>query len=258
MSNFKRGISLNKYISDSGYCSRREADLYIESGMVLLNGKEPLKTARVMPGDKVIVNGQKIKAKTAEKDIVIALFKPKGVNCTTDRKVKDNILDFIGYGKQLFPIGGLDRASEGMILLTNKRELVKDLLKHIENEYVVTVNRDITDEFIEGMAAGVKLGSGKIIRINNIVKRSKTEFSLTVTKEVNRQIRRMCQNFGYYVRSIVRVRITNVDLRNLQMGKWRYLTNDEIANIYQTEVVTTKDGAKKTSKKRIGKSRPRA
>jgi len=248
MSNSKKGISLNKYISDSGYCSRREADLYIESGMVLINGKEPIKSARVMPGDKVIVNGQKIKPKASEKDTVIALFKPKGINCTIDRKVKNNVLDFMGYAKTLFPIGGLDKASEGMLLLTNKQELANKLSQQIENEYVVSVNRDITPQFIESMELGVKVGN-KTITVSSFRQLGKTEFGLTTKKEINRQIRKMCQAQGYYVRSIVRVRILGIDLKNLQLGRWRFLSDAEIATLL--------DGKNTEKKKRIGKTKAR-
>lgn len=224
-------VRLNKFISDSGICSRREADKLIELGKVTINGAKADVGSKVLKGDKVKVNGQLIFKD--EELIYIALNKPVGITCTTEHKVKGNIVDFIGHEKRIFPIGRLDKDSQGLILLTNDGDIVNKILRaknNHEKEYVVTVDRPITDSFIKGMASGVPI----LDTITNecfIKKESKFVFRIILTQGLNRQIRRMCEHFGYNVKKLERLRIMNIELKNLPIGKWRYLTVNELKNL---------------------------
>lgn len=224
-------VRLNKFISDSGICSRREADKLIELGKVTINGAKADVGSKVLKGDKVKVNGQLISKD--EELIYIALNKPVGITCTTEHKVKGNIVDFIGHEKRIFPIGRLDKDSQGLILLTNDGDIVNKILRaknNHEKEYVVTVDRPITDSFIKGMASGVPI----LDTITNecfIKKESKFVFRIILTQGLNRQIRRMCEHFGYNVKKLERLRIMNIELKNLPIGKWRYLTVNELKNL---------------------------
>ena len=221
---------LNKAISDSGFCSRRKADVYIEQGSVTVNKKVAKLGDRVMPNDVIEVNGTPITTKEKEKPIYIALNKPVGITCTTDTRVKDNVVDFIGHKERIFHIGRLDKPSEGLLLMTNDGDIVNKILragnKH-EKEYIVKVNRRITDEFLKRMANGVPI-------LNTVTKKCKVEklgryvFKIILIQGINRQIRRMCEYFGYQVVSLKRTRIMNIHLGNLRVGEWRYLTQEEL------------------------------
>lgn len=221
---------LNKYISESGICSRRDADRFIEQGNVYVNGKRASVGDRVSPGDLVKVNGQAIDPEEAEDFVFIALNKPVGVVSTTEGSERNNIVDFVNHSTRIFPIGRLDKDSQGLIFLTNNGDLVNKILragnKH-EKEYLVTVNKPITDEFIAGMIAGVPM-LGVVTKKCKIVKESPKVFRITLIQGLNRQIRRMCEHFNYEVMKLDRVRIMNVDLKGLPVGEWRDLTETEM------------------------------
>ncbi|SDL03701.1 pseudouridine synthase [Natronincola ferrireducens] len=230
-------MRLNNYISSTGLCSRREADQLIKQKKVKINGEIAVLGSIVGPKDKVEVNGKALK--TRKNDVYIALNKPVGITCTTERHIKGNIIDFVNHPQRIFPIGRLDKDSEGLILLTNDGSIVNEILREQNNhekDYVVTVDKPITPSFIEGMSKGVKIynpvkkqytttKSCKIIKINE-----KT-FKITLSQGLNRQIRRMCAHFGYRVIKLKRIRIINITLKDLPVGKWRNLTREEVQNI---------------------------
>jgi 23S rRNA pseudouridine2604 synthase len=224
-------ISLNKYISETGFCSRREADKLIETGRVAINGKEAKKGNRVQENDIVKVDGQLLKKKTAP--VYLMLNKPKGVTCTTDLKDKSNIIDFISFKSRIFPIGRLDKLSEGLIFLTNDGDIVNKILRagngH-EKEYVVTVDKNIDSDFVKKMSNGVRI-LGIITKKCFVKQEGEKQFRIILTQGLNRQIRRMCAALGYKVTSLTRVRIMNVTLSGLAKGKWRFFTPKEIAEI---------------------------
>lgn len=224
-------VRLNKFISDTGYCSRREADKLIEQGKVRINGKVPEMGTKVNPDDSVAVNGKVISEK--QKRIYIALNKPVGITCTTERHIQGNVVDFIDYPTRIFPIGRLDKPSEGLIFLTNDGDIVNKILRagnaH-EKEYLVKVDQPITDRFISGMSKGVPI-LGTITKPCKLIKQSNTEFKIVLTQGLNQQIRRMCEHFGYEVKALQRTRIMNIDMKGLQTGQWRLLTDDEIKEI---------------------------
>lgn len=226
-------ISLNKYISDSGFCSRREADRYIEECRVTINGKDAHKGNRVVEGDIVLVDGEPIrKKKTA---VYIMLNKPKGVTCTTDQKDKTNIIDFINYKTRIFPIGRLDKLSEGLIFLTNDGDIVNKILRagnNHEKEYVVTVDKDIDFDFINKMRNGVRIMGTTTLKCF-VKQEGDKRFRIILTQGLNRQIRRMCEVLGYKVTSLKRIRIMNITLGGLQQGKWRYFTQPEIEMVQE-------------------------
>jgi 23S rRNA pseudouridine2604 synthase len=226
-------ISLNKYISESGYCSRRKADEYIEQCRVTINGKDAHKGNRVKLGDDVRVDGERIKAKQANQSIYIALYKPKGVTCTTDKSDKTNIIDFINHKQRIFPIGRLDKLSEGLIFLTNDGDIVNKILRagnNHEKEYIVTVDKPITQDFINKMRNGVKI-LGTTTKPCFVKQEVENRFKIILIQGLNRQIRRMCEVLGYKVTSLKRVRIMNFTVNNLAIGKWRYFTAIEIQNL---------------------------
>ncbi|MGY0374193.1 23S rRNA pseudouridine(2604) synthase RluF [Clostridium sp. JNZ J1-5] len=224
-------IRLNKFISETGICSRREADKLIEQGKVKINGIIAEMGSKVSLKDKVEVNGKPLKSK--EEPVYIAFNKPVGVTCTTDRKDKDNIVDFINYPKRIFHIGRLDKPSEGLIFLTNDGDIVNKILRagncH-EKEYIVTVDKPITPDFIKKMGNGVPI-LGTITQKCFVKQQSKYVFRIILTQGLNRQIRRMCEFLGYNVTKLKRIRIMNVTLGNLPIGKWRYLTSKEMEDI---------------------------
>ncbi len=224
-------MRINKYISDTGICSRREADKLIQQGKVTINSEAAQMGSKVRPGDSVKVDGKPLKQK--EKTLYIAFNKPAGIICTTDRRVRDNIIDYIRHPKRIFPIGRLDRESEGLIFLTNDGDIVNKILRagnHHEKEYIVTVDRPITAEFITAMGNGVRI-LGTVTRKCRIEKLSGRVFRIILTEGMNRQIRRMCEAFGYQVVKLERIRIMNVRLEDLPAGQWRYLTQDEMEAI---------------------------
>lgn len=232
MSN-ESGISLNKYISDTGRCSRRQADEIIRAGRVLLNGVVAVPGNRVFPGDKVVLDGELISGEENPGVVYIALNKPVGIVCTTDRREKDNIIDFIGYPERIFPIGRLDKPSEGLILLTNDGDIVNKILRarngH-EKEYVVNVNKPITTSFLKKMATGVPILDTLTLPCY-VEKLDKFRFRIILRQGLNRQIRRMCRQLGYEVTGLRRIRIMNITLGRLRPGKWRHLSKAELKEL---------------------------
>lgn len=235
-------ISLNKYISDSGFCSRREADRYIEECRVTINGKDASKGNRVKEGDVVKVDGEPLKKKKS--DVYIMLNKPKGVTCTTDTKDKTNIIDFINYKSRIFPVGRLDKLSEGLIFLTNDGDIVNKILragnKH-EKEYFVTTDKPIDSTFINNMRNGVRI-LGTLTDKCFVKQEGDNRFRIILTQGLNRQIRRMCETLGYKVTSLKRIRIMQFTLAGLPTGKWRYFTRNEIQVINQMVAQSSKTG----------------
>ena len=235
-------IRINKYLSEAGYCSRRRADKLIEEGKVTINGIIPLIGARVKDEDQVVVEGQRIGKSTKRKKIYLAFNKPVGVVCTTDRAVEpDNIIDFINYPKRIFPIGRLDKSSEGLIFLTDDGDIVNKILRarnNHEKEYIVSVNRPIDRQFIETMSTGVEILETKTK--NCFVKKlGPKKFKIILTQGLNRQIRRMCESLGYRVKSLKRVRIMNINL-DLPSGKFREFTKEELLELNQLLENSTK------------------
>ena len=224
-------IRLNKYLSEAGYCSRRAADKLIEVGRVTINGKVPEMGTKVSPKDEVHVDGKLIENKK-ESFVYLAFNKPLGIVCTTTRVEKDNIIDFINYPKRIFPIGRLDKHSEGLILLTDDGEIVNKILRSRndhEKEYVVTVDKPISQTFIERMSNGVPI-LDTITKKCVVTKLGKFEFKIVLTQGLNRQIRRMCEYLGYEVRTLKRIRVLNINL-DVPIGKYRELTDTEMKSL---------------------------
>lgn len=224
-------MRLNKFLAESGACSRREADALIAAGQVTVNGARAELGTQVGEGDDVRLNGQRVSEKPAA--IYIALNKPVGVTCTTDTRDPTNIIDYIGHAERIFPIGRLDKDSDGLILLTNNGDIVNDILRaanHHEKEYLVSVNKPVTPEFISGMAAGAPI-LGTLTRRCRVQKVETHSFRIVLTQGLNRQIRRMCEHFGYDVSRLQRVRIMNIRLGGLKPGQWRNLRDDELAGL---------------------------
>lgn len=222
---------LNKYISETGFCSRREADKLIEQGRVTINGQIPQMGSKVTAQDHVCIDGKPVGYK--EKPVYIALNKPTGITCTTERDVPGNIVDFIGHSKRIFPIGRLDKPSDGLIFLTNDGDIVNKILRagnNHEKEYVVRVNKPITTEFIRHMSSGVNILDTVTLPCK-VTQETKYTFRIILTQGLNRQIRRMCETLGYDVFKLRRVRIMNITLDGIPNGQWRYLTDDEVQNI---------------------------
>ena len=223
--------SLNKYISDSGFCSRREADKYIEECRVTINGKDADKGNRVKSGDVVKVDGEALKKNVTP--VYIMLNKPKGVTCTTDQKDRSNIIDYVNYKTRIFPIGRLDKLSEGLIFLTNDGDIVNKILRagngH-EKEYNVATDKKIDHVFITAMRSGVRI-LNTITKPCFVKQEGDTRFRIILTQGLNRQIRRMCEALGYRVTSLKRTRIMNFTLKGTEPGKWRFFTADEINHL---------------------------
>ncbi len=224
-------MRLNKFLAETGACSRREADGWIAAGRVSVNGEVAVLGTQVGEGDEVRVDGRPVGA--ARRHVYIALNKPVGVTCTTERHVPGNIVDFVGHRERIFPIGRLDKDSEGLILLTNNGDIVNEILRsenEHEKEYVVEVDRPLTDGFLKAMAAGVPI-------LDTVTKPCRIEwvgrntFRIVLTQGLNRQIRRMCEHFGYTVRRLRRERIINVTLQGLPVGRWRNLGRDELEGL---------------------------
>lgn len=224
-------ISLNKYISETGLCSRREADKLIEAGRVKINDVVARKGNRATANDKVYIDDVLITKET--KPVYIALNKPVGIVCTTDQREPDNIIDYLGFQERIFPIGRLDKMSQGLILLTNDGDIVNKILRagnYHEKEYIVTVNKPIDSSFIKSMSAGVPIldtvtNPCKVRQIDEFT------FKIILTQGLNRQIRRMCEYLDYHVRSLNRVRIMNISLDGIDYDTWRYLTEKEISEL---------------------------
>lgn len=226
------GTRINKYLSEIGYCSRREADKLIEAGRVLVNGKKAEMGVKISPQDKVTVNGEMLN-RPKNKKVYLAFNKPKGIVCTTDTQVeKDNIIDFINYPRRIFPIGRLDKPSEGLIFLTNDGDIVNKILRaqnNHEKEYIVTVNKPITQAFLHKMSNGVPI-LDTVTKKCFVKQTHKNQFRIILTQGLNRQIRRMCEYFDYRVTALKRVRIMNVKL-DTKVGKWRYLKPEEMEKL---------------------------
>ncbi len=224
-------MRLNKYISESGICSRRQADEWIAAGRVRVNGAPAELGTQVNEGDHVEVDGQPVQARN--EFVYIALNKPVGITCTTERHVEGNIIDYVNHPQRIFPIGRLDKDSDGLILLTNNGDIVNELLRvenHHEKEYVVTVDRPVTDDFLFGMAHGVDIGDART-RPCAVRRLGRNAFGIILTQGLNRQIRRMCAVFDYKVRRLQRVRINNITLAGLAIGKWRDLGAAELREL---------------------------
>ena len=226
-------IRINKYLSEVGYCSRRVADRLIEEGKVTINGKIPEMGTKIEEGDQVEVEGKRIEKSIKQKNIYLAFNKPVGIVCTTDRRVEpDNIIDFIKYPTRIFPIGRLDKYSEGLIFLTNDGDIVNKILRarnNHEKEYIVTVNLPINRDFIKRMSNGVEILDTKT-RNCFVQKLGLKKFKIVLTQGLNRQIRRMCESLGYRVESLKRVRIMNIKL-DLPKGKYREFTKEELIEL---------------------------
>jgi 23S rRNA pseudouridine2604 synthase len=232
----KPSTRLNKYISESGICSRRDADRYIEQGNVFINGKRVTLGDQVFPGDVVKVNGQLIEPRNEDNLIFIALNKPVGIVSTTEEGEKDNIVDFVNHSTRIFPIGRLDKDSQGLIFLTNHGDLVNKILRagnDHEKEYLVTVNKPVTDDFIRGLGAGVPM-LGTVTKKCKVKKEAPFVFRIVLVQGLNRQIRRMCEHFGYEVTKLERTRIMNVSMAGLPPGEWRDLTDDELVELFKS------------------------
>jgi 23S rRNA pseudouridine2604 synthase len=233
-------MRLNKYISDSGRCSRREADRLIEQRRVTINGRTAGIGVQVGDDDEVKVDGQVVRAKTrggAKVKVYIALNKPPGITCTTEKGVRGNIVDFVDHHERVFPIGRLDKDSEGLILLTSDGDIVNRILRaenRHEKEYVVSVDRPVTEDFVVKLSRGVDIGEATTLPCK-VVRLSKYAFRIVLVQGLNRQIRRMCEAFGYNVQTLQRVRIMNVRLDRLKLGQWRNLTPAELAGLLPPE-----------------------
>lgn len=234
---------VNKYLSEVGYCSRREADKLIEAGKVTINGVVPEMGTKVSPNDVVAVDGELIKA-NKNKPVYLAFNKPVGIVCTTDTRVeKDNIIDFINYPKRIFPIGRLDKPSEGLIFLTDDGDIVNKILRasnNHEKEYIVTVNKPISQTFVERMRIGIPLKElGTTTKKCEVEKINSKTFRIVLTQGLNRQIRRMCEYLGYEVTSLKRIRIMNIEL-DVPVGKYREFTSEELKELNKLLIDSTK------------------
>ncbi|MDX1463010.1 MAG: 23S rRNA pseudouridine(2604) synthase RluF [Marinirhabdus sp.] len=257
MSHHPDSTRLNKAISDSGYCSRRQADKLIEQGRVTLNGEAVSLGDRAMPDDEIRVDGKLI---TENENLVyIALNKPVGITCTTDQRVDGNVVDFIGHKERIFHVGRLDKPSEGLLLMTNDGDIVNKILragnKH-EKEYIVKVDRPITKEFIQKMGNGVPLHELETTtKPCEVEQLSRFVFRIILIQGLNRQIRRMCDYFGYEVLELKRTRIMNIELGNLPIGKWRDLTKKEVADLQASVAYSDNSSFMDTSIKNTPKRR---
>lgn len=226
-------IRVNKFISDSGLCSRREADKYIELGQVLINGKRAKIGDLVSNSDKVLVSGLLVEPKEKEDLVLLAFNKPRGIVSTTDKTERDNIVDYINYHERVFPIGRLDKDSQGLIFLTNDGDIVNKILRagnRHEKEYVVTVNKPITDDFLRKMSSGVPI-LGEVTKKCKVEKISEFVFRIILVQGLNRQIRRMCEYLHYNVEKLERIRIMNVSLKGIGLGEWRFLDEQEMKEL---------------------------
>jgi len=223
------GVRINKFLSEAGICSRREADRKIENGEVTINDRVAVNGDKVMPQDLVCVNGRPIKKE--EEMLLLVLYKPVGIVCTAEKREKNNVIDFMKYPKRIYPVGRLDKDSEGLLLMTNNGEIVNKIMRagnmH-EKEYIVTVNKPITDSFVRGLAGGVPL-----VELNTTTRKCRVEkignrkLRIILTQGLNRQIRRMCEYFGYRVEKLERIRIMNIKLGDLKPGEYREVSKKE-------------------------------
>ena len=227
------GIRINKFLSEAGVCSRREADRQIEAGNVTIDGRTAVTGDKVIEGQKVCFNGNEV---TKEQEMILIAFnKPVGIVCTAEKREKNNVIDYINFPKRIYPIGRLDKDSKGLLLLTNNGDIVNKMMRagnmH-EKEYIVTVNKPISDSFIRGLAGGVPLVElGVTTRKCHVKKLSNKTFKIILTQGYNRQIRRMCEYFGYRVVELERVRIMNITLGDLKEGEYRDITAQEYGQL---------------------------
>ena len=230
----KPSTSLNKFISNTGICSRREADNWIAAGRVKINGKPAQKGNRVFENDKVTVDGKPLRSRP--KMVYLAFHKPPGITSTTDLRDRDNIISFVNFPQRIFPIGRLDKSSSGLIILTNDGDIVNQILRvehDHEKEYIVTVDQPITKYFIRRMSTGIPI-LGQTTKKCKVRQLSKFAFSIILTQGLNRQIRRMCEYLQYKVITLKRIRILNINLEDLPVGKWRHLNSKELAILKET------------------------
>ncbi len=236
-------IRLNKFLSEAGVCSRREADRMIEEGRITVDGRKAETGMRVRPDQEIKV-GKKIISMEREEEVLLAVYKPVGVVCTTDRREKRNIVDYVGYPVRIYPIGRLDKDSEGLILMTNIGSLVNKMMRaanYHEKEYLVTVHKPVTDAFLERMAKGVRIRKeekGEVLldavtRPCQVEKLGKCSFRIILTQGLNRQIRRMCEALGYQVTHLKRVRVLNIELKGMRPGTWRKVTDKELKELFE-------------------------
>lgn len=235
--NFKEKTStgepmrLNKFLSDAGVCSRRQADRYVEQGRILIDGEPAQMGQKVRTGQDIRVDGKRVSV--SRKQIVLAVNKPKGIVCTTEKREKDNIVDFISYPERIYPVGRLDKDSEGLILMTNDGELMNEILKarnYHEKEYEVTINRPVTNAFLKQMSEGVEI-LDTVTRPCKVKRTGVYTFRIILTQGLNRQIRRMCEACGYRVRELKRLRIMNIHLGSLPTGEYREITGEELSKL---------------------------
>ena len=240
----EKEVRLNKYLSDSGLCSRRKADEYIDAGYVTINGAVATMGTKVRKGDIVAYKGKTVGI--AEELVVLAFNKPRGIVCTTDKREKNNIVDYINYSSRIYPVGRLDKDSEGLILMTNNGDIADKILKsrnNHEKEYEVSVDKEITKEFIEGMRKPVPI-LDTFTKESKVIQTGPCSFRIIITQGLNRQIRRMCEYFGYRVMKLKRVRIINVSLGNLKKGQLRRLTKEEEEGLFLTIGYIKRNGDK--------------
>lgn len=239
-----QGIRINKYLSEAGVCSRREADRQVAEGNVTVDGRIAEIGTKVFPGQKVIYCGQFVQKE--EEMILLAFHKPAGIVCTAEKREKNNVIDYIHYPKRIYPVGRLDKDSEGLLLLTNNGDIVNKMMRagnRHEKEYIVTVNKPITEAFLRGLAGGVPLVELNVTtRKCKVEQIGKREFRIILTQGLNRQIRRMCEYFGYRVEKLVRTRIMNIELGNLKSGTYRSVTAEE----YQTLLKMIRNSSNET------------
>ena len=244
---------INKFLSETGYCSRREADKLLEQGRITINGKVPELGTKVSMEDEIRVDGKLIREKTS-KPVYLAFHKPVGIECTTNMTVKNNIVDYINYPKRIFPIGRLDKASEGLIFMTDDGDIVNKILRarnNHEKEYIVTVDNPITEKFIKKMGNGVPI-LGTVTRKCKVSQINPTTFKIILTQGLNRQIRRMCEYLGYEVTRLKRVRIINISL-DVPLGRYRDLTEAEIQELNQLIAPSSKTEEASLPKKNFKK-----
>lgn len=243
-------IRINKALSEQGFCSRRQADTLIEQGRVTINGRKAVLGNRVLPSDEIRVDGKSANKK--QEDVFIAFNKPVGITCTTDESIPGNIISYINHPERIFHVGRLDKPSEGLIFLTNNGDIVNKILRagnQHEKEYIVTVDRPITEEFVKRMAGGIPI-LGTVTKKCKVERLSRFVFKIILVQGLNRQIRRMCEYLGYEVTRLQRVRIMNITLEGIPEGKWRDLTAKELQEIEAMVSTSSKVSAAQTPRRR--------
>ncbi len=263
----QEGVRINKYLSEAGVCSRREADRQIGAGNVRIEGKTAKMGDKVMPGQRVVYCGRPVEAE--EEMVLLAFHKPAGIVCTAEKREKKNVVDYIGYPKRIYPVGRLDKDSEGLLLMTNNGDIVNRVMRagnRHEKEYLVTVNKPVTERFLRGLARGVPLEElHATTRKCYVEQTGRRQFKIILTQGLNRQIRRMCAYFGYRVEKLVRTRIMNIELGSLKSGDYREVTKEEYRQLLEqikdssnTTVIPEKSGgchdSRRTSQKPAGKN----